>query len=122
MSEATVTRDETLAELRAEVRELQATLVRLGQETVRSTLDAWRARLDNLRVQVDLARMEGRDEVREALEQAESVWRASRERLLAMVAETGDVRDAVTEGLESARSDLSAAVELAEERIEAGRG
>jgi hypothetical protein len=121
MSEATITRDETLAELRAEVRELRALLVRLGHETMRSMLEAWRARIDNLWVQADLGRMEVRDEVRAALTDADRAWQTSRDRLLGAAAETGDVRDALVEGLESARSDLSAAVALAEERMEAGR-
>ena len=46
---------------------------------------------------------------------------AVRRRLAALLDEADDVRGALVEGLRSARSDLSSAVEMAEERIEAGR-
>jgi hypothetical protein len=121
MAERDVAVDETLDAVRAEVRELRSLLTRLGRETVGSTLDAWRARIDNLWVQADLARMEGRDEVRASIEEADRVWQTTRERLAIVSDEAGDVGGALVEGLRAARSDLGAAVELAEERIEAGR-
>ncbi len=113
--------DGTMEEVRAEVRELRTLLARLGRETVGSTLDAWRARIDNLWVQADLARMEGRDEVRASIDDADRLWHRTRERMEVVSDEAGGVGAAMIEGLKAARSDLGAAVELAEERLAAAR-
>lgn len=121
MSEMTAERDATLEEVRQEVQELRDLLVQLGRETVEATLEAWRARVDNLRVQASLGRMDARDDVETSIEEAESTLGVVRRRLGALLDEADDVRGALVEGLRSARSDLSSAVELAEERIEAGR-
>jgi len=121
MSETTMSRVETIDEVKAEVRELRVLLVQLGRETVEALLDAWRARLDNLRVQVDLAEMDGRDEVDHAVRRADETLRAVRARLDSGSGATDDVREILREGVASARADLGAAVELAEERIEAAR-
>jgi hypothetical protein len=121
MSELTVERDATLEEVKQEVRELRGLLVQFGRETVEATLEAWRARVDNLRVQASLGRMDAHDDVEASIEQAETTLGTARRRLDALLDEADDVRGALAEGLRSARSDLSAAVELAEERIEAGR-
>ncbi len=121
MSEMTVERDATLEEVKQEVHELRGLLVQLGRETVEAMLEAWRARVDNLRVQATLGRMDAHDDVEASIEEAESTLGGVRRRLGALLDEAGDVRGALVEGLRSARSDLSSAVELAEERIEAGR-
>jgi hypothetical protein len=122
MAEMTREQTETIEQLRHDVREFQELLVELGRETVQATLDAWRARIDNLRLQVDLGRMEVDDEVGESIGRAETAWAAARDRLTAASFEASDVRLALSEGLEAARSDLQAAVDLAQERIEAARG
>jgi chromosome segregation ATPase len=121
MSEMTVERDATLEEVKQEVHELRGLLTQLGRETVEATLEAWRARVDNLRVQARLGRMDVQDDVEASIDEAESTLGAVRRRLGALLDEADDVRGALVEGLRSARSDLSSAVEMAEERIEAGR-
>lgn len=121
MTEMTVERDATLEEVKQEVQELRGLLVQLGRETVEATLEAWRARVDNLRVQARLGRMDAHDDVEASIEEAETTLGAVRRRLGALLDEADDVRGALVEGLRSARSDLSSAVEMAEERIEAGR-
>jgi hypothetical protein len=121
MAEMTDQRTETMEQLRADVREAEELLVELGRETVQATLDAWRARIDNLRIQVELGRMEVDDEVTTSIGSAESVWATARDRLNAASLEASDVRVALTEGLRAARADLQAAVDLAQERIEAAR-
>lgn len=121
MSEMTVERDATLEEVKHEVQELRGLLAQLGRETVEAMLEAWRARVDNLRVQARLGRMDAHDDVEASIEEAESTLGAVRRRLGALLDEADDVRGALVEGLRSARSDLSSAVEMAEERIEAGR-
>ena len=49
------------------------------------------------------------------------MWATARDRLTAASLEASDVRVALTEGLRAARADLRAAVDLAQERIEAAR-
>jgi len=122
MAEMTQQQTEIVEQLRHDVREFEELLVELGRETVRATLDAWRARIDNLRLQVDLGRMEADDEVTASIGSAESVWATARDRLTAASLEASDVRVALSEGLQAARADLQAAVDLAQERIEATRG
>ncbi|MGZ6886161.1 MAG: hypothetical protein ACXVJA_08110 [Acidimicrobiia bacterium] len=117
----TASRDETLEEVRAEVRELRELLVQLGRETVEAFLDTWRARIENLRVQADLARMDARDEVDASIDESDSRLRSARTQLASALHEADDVRSVLVDGLGAARSDLQAAVTLAEERIEAGR-
>lgn len=112
---------ETLDELKAKVRELEHLVVELGRETVDATIEAGRARIDALRVQADLGRMDARDEASEQFEEVESVLQAVRQRFNALTSESSDVGAALLEGLRSARSDLRAAVELAQERVEADR-
>jgi hypothetical protein len=121
MAAMTQQQTETIEQLRRDVREFEELLVELGRETVQATLDAWRARIDNLRLQVELGRMDVDDEVTESIGSAESVWATARDRLSAASLEAADVRDALSEGLRSARADLQAAVDLAQERIEAAR-
>ena len=121
MAEMTRQQTETVEQLRHDVREFEELLVELGRETVRATLDAWRARIDNLRLQVDLGRMEVDDEVSASIGGAESTWASARDRLTAASLEVSDVRSVLSEGLESARAELQAAVDLAQERIEAAR-
>jgi hypothetical protein len=121
MAEMTQHQSETVEQLRADVREAEELLVELGRDTVRATLDAWRARIDNLRIQVELGRMDVDDEVSDSIGGAESVWATARDRLTAASLEASDVRVALTEGLRAARADLQAAVDLAQERIEAAR-
>ena len=121
MAEMTQQQSETMEQLRADVRETEELLVELGRETVQATLDAWRARIDNLRLQVELGRMEIDDEVTESIGGAESSWATARDRLTAASLEVSDIRIALTEGLRAARADLQAAVDLAQERIEAAR-
>jgi hypothetical protein len=121
MAEMTQQQSETMEQLRADVREAEELLVELGRETVQATLDAWRARIDNLRLQVELGRMEVDDEVTQSIGGAESSWAAARDRLTAASLEVSDIRVALAEGLRAARADLQAAVDLAQERIEAAR-
>ena len=121
MAEMTQQQSETMEQLRADVREAEELLVDLGRETVQATLDAWRARIDNLRLQVELGRMEVDDEVTESIGGAESSWATARDRLTAASLEVSDIRIALAEGLRAARADLQAAVDLAQERIEAAR-
>ena len=121
MAEMTQQQSATMEQLRADVREAEELLVELGRETVQATLDAWRARIDNLRLQVELGRMEVDDEVTESIGGAESSWATARDRLTAASLEVSDIRVALAEGLRAARADLQAAVDLAQERIEAAR-
>ncbi len=121
MAEMTQQQSETMEQLRADVREAEELLVDLGRETVQATLDVWRARIDNLRLQVELGRMEVDDEVTESIGGAESSWATARDRLTAASLEVSDIRVALAEGLRAARADLQAAVDLAQERIEAAR-
>jgi hypothetical protein len=115
------TTETTVEQIADELRVLRAQFVRLGNETVDATLDAWRARIDNLALQADLARLDGRDEVRAALAEADRVWRWTRDRLVARRTSAA-AGEALLEGVRAARADLAAAVELAEEEIAAARG
>ena len=121
MAEMTQHQTETVEQLRHDVREVEELLVELGRETVQATLDAWRARIDNLRLQVELGRMEADDEIGASIGGAESAWSTARDRLEAASLEASDVRVVLSEGLRAARADLQAAVDLAQERIEAAR-
>ncbi len=112
---------ESLDELKAKVRELEHLVVELGRETVDATIEAGRARIDVLRVQADLGRMDVRDEANEQFSDVEDVLKAVRQRFNALTGESADVGAALLEGLRSARSDLRAAVELAQERVDAER-
>ncbi len=112
-------RSERVDELKLKVRELEDLVVQLGRETTDAILEAWKARIDGLRVQVDLGRMEVRDETAGSVDDAEAVWLAARTRLDALSEEASDVGTALIEGIRSARSELSAAVGLAQERINA---
>jgi hypothetical protein len=121
MTEMTLEQTEMLEQLRRDVRDFEEQLVALGRETVRATLEAWRARIDNLRLQAELGRMDADDEVSAAIGSADSVWATTHDRLLVASEEASDVRAALAEGMRSARADLQAAVDLAQERIEAAR-
>ena len=112
---------ETLDELKAKVRELEHLVVELGRETLDATVEAGRARIDVLRVQADLGRMDVRDDANEQFSDVENVLQAVRQRFNALTSESADVGAALLEGLRSARSDLRAAVELAQERVDAER-
>jgi hypothetical protein len=120
-AETTTARSETVEQLTAELREVRALLVQLGHETVEATLSAWRARLDNLVVQADLARLDGRDDVRASVDRAEQVWQHTRDRLRSGSEERAEAGEALLVGVGAARSDLAAAVERAEEERAAAR-
>jgi hypothetical protein len=117
----TRTADPTMQQIADDLHDLRLQLVRLGNETVDATLDAWRARIDSLVVQADLARLDGRDEVRASLEEADRVWRWTRDRLLVRRGADAAAGEALVEGVRAARADLAAAVELAEEQLAAAR-
>ena len=121
MSESSTKQTETLEELRSKVRDLEHLVVELGRETVDATVDAARARIDTIRVRADLGRMDVRDEVGEQFGDVEGVFQAVRQRFNALTDESSDVGAALLEGLRSARSDLRAAVDLAQERVDAER-
>ena len=117
----TMTQTETVEALRAKVRELESLLVQLGHEVVDATMDAARARIEALRVQADLGRMDARDEAGHQFAAAEQLLQTARHRFDALTAESTDVGDALVEGLQSARADLDAAVDMARERIDQAR-
>lgn len=121
MSESSTKQTETLDELRSKVRDLEHLVVELGRETVDATVEAARARIDTLRVRADLGRMDARDELGEQFGEVEGVFQAVRQRFNALTDESSDVGAALLEGLRSARSDLRAAVDLAQERVDAER-
>ena len=121
MSESSTKQTETLEELRSKVRDLEHLVVELGRETVDATVEAARARIDTIRVRADLGRMDVRDEVGEQFGDVEGVFQAVRQRFNALTDESSDVGAALLEGLRSARSDLRAAVDLAQERVDAER-
>ena len=121
MSEISTKQAETLDGLRAKVRDLEHLVVELGRETVDATVEAARARIDTLRVQADLGRMDARDGVNEQFGDVEGAFQAVRQRFNALTDESSDVGVALLEGLRSARSDLRAAVDLAQERVDAER-
>lgn len=121
MTESSTKQAETLDELRAKVRDLEHLVVELGRETVDATVEAARARIDTLRVQADLGRKNARDELSEQFGDVEGVFQAVRQRFNALTDESSDVGAALLEGLRSARSDLRAAVDLAQERVDAER-
>lgn len=112
-------RSERVEELKQKVRELEDLIVQLGRETTDAILEAWKARIDALRVQADLGRMEMRDETAGSVDAAEAAWHTARARLDALSDEASDVGTALIEGMRSARSELRAAVGLAQERIDA---
>jgi AmiR/NasT family two-component response regulator len=122
MSETLSPQTETVESLRVKVRELEDLLVQLGHEVVDATMDAAQARIDALRVQADLGRMDARDEMGDRFVEVEEVLAHTRDRFAALTDESSDVGQVLVEGLRSARSDLQAAVELAQERISARRG
>jgi hypothetical protein len=117
----TPTAELTVQQIADDLHDLRVQFVRLGNETIDATLDAWRARIDSLVVQADLARLDGRDEVRASLDEADRVWRWTRDRLLARRSGAG-AGEAMLEGIRAARADLAAAVELAEEQLALSRG
>ena len=98
----TRTADATVQEIADDLHDLRTLIVRLGNETVDATLDAWRARIDNLAVQADLARLDGRDDVRTALDEADRVWRWTRDRLVARRGDPSAAGDALLEGVRAA--------------------
>ncbi len=115
------TTEETVEALRTKVRELEELLIQLGRETVDAVVDAARARIDTLRVRADLGRMDARDEVSAELADVDQLLRTAEQRAEGLTAESSDVGAALVEGVRSARSDIAAAVELARERLAAGR-
>jgi predicted nuclease with TOPRIM domain len=112
-----VTQAETVEALRAKVGELEDLLARLGHQVVDSALDAARARIDTLRVRANLGRMDARDEVDARFEDAAEMLQRAHDRFAALTDESEDVGTALVEGLESARDDLEAAVQLVEDRV-----
>ena len=118
---ATAERAETVGELKLKVRELEGLMVELGRETTDAMLEAWKSRIDSLRVQANLGRMELRDETVDSVDAAETAWHAARTRMEAVSSEASDVGTALMEGLRSARAELRAAVELAQDRVDEGR-
>ena len=120
MTDATATeRSERVEELTQKVRELEELIIQLGRESTDAILEVWKARIDALRVQADLGRMELRDDTAGLLDAAEAAWSGARVRMDSLTSEATDVGTALIEGLRSARSDLRAAVGLAQARIEA---
>ncbi len=120
MTDAMATeRSERVEELTQKVRELEELIIQLGRESTDAILEVWKARIDALRVQADLGRMELRDDTAGPLDAAEAAWSGARTRLDSLTSEATDVGTALIEGLRSARSDLRAAVGLAQARIEA---
>ncbi len=63
--------------------------------------------------------MELRDDTAGPLDAAEAAWSGARIRMDSLTSEATDVGTALIEGLRSARSELRAAVGLAQARIEA---
>lgn len=120
MTDATATeRSERVEELTQKVRELEELIIQLGRESTDAILEVWKARIDALRVQADLGRMELRDDTTGPLDAAEAALSGARVRMDSLTSEATDVGTALIEGLRSARSDLRAAVGLAQARIEA---
>ena len=111
---------ETVEALRVEVRELEDLLARLGHQVVDAALDAARARIDTLRVRATLGRMEAKDEADVRLDDATEILQQAHERFAALTDEGADVGTALVEGLQSARDELQAALQLVEERVGAG--
>ncbi len=121
MTDATATeRSERVEELTQKVRELEELIIELGRESADATLEVWKARIDALKVQADLGRMDLRDDTAGPLDAAEAAWSGARARMESLTSEATDVGTALIEGLRSARSELQAAVSLAQARIEAG--
>ncbi len=120
MTETMNTQAETVEALRAKVGELEGLLARLGHQVVDSALDAARARIDTLRVRANLGRMDARDEADERFEEAAEILQRAHDRFAALTDESEDVGVALVEGLQSARDELGAAVQLVEDRVSAG--
>ncbi len=120
MTETLTTQAETVDALRAKVGELEDLLARLGHQVVDATLDAARARIDTLRVRANLGRMDARDEADERFEEATAMLQRAHDRFEALTDESEDVGIALVEGLQSARDELAAAVQLVEDRMSAG--
>ena len=121
MTETATERRETVEALTTKLREVEHLVIELGRDTVEALADAARARVETLRVQLDLGRMDVRDELAEPLNEAELAIVQVRERFDAFSHESADVGTALAEGVRSARADMKAAVDLAQERIEAER-
>ncbi len=122
MTDTATERSEAVEELTTKLREVEHLMVELGRDTVDALVDAARARVDTLRVRLDLGRMEARDELAAPLDEAEHTIGQVRERFESLSHESADVGTALAEGVRSARADLQAAVEMAQERIEADAG
>lgn len=120
MTETVTSQAETVEALRAKVGELEDLLARLGHQVVDSALDAARARIDTLRVRANLGRMDARDEADARIEDAAEMLQRAHDRFTALTDESGDVGVALVEGLQSARDELEAAVQLVEDRVGAG--
>ncbi len=120
MTETLTCQAETVEALRVEVRELEDLLARLGHQVVDAALDAARARIDTLRVRAKLGRMDAKDEADVRLDDATEILQRAHERFAALTDEGADVRTALVEGLQSARDELQAALQLVEDRVGAG--
>lgn len=121
MTDVATERRETVEELTTKLREVEQLMIELGRDTIDALVDAARARVDALRVQLDLGRMNARDELAEPLDEAERTIGEVRERFESVAAESADVGSALAQGVRSARVDLQAAIDLAQERIAAER-
>ena len=117
MTETMNTQAETVEALRAKVGELEGLLARLGHQVVDSALDAARARIDTLRVRATLGRMDAKDEADLRLEDATEILQRAHDRFAALTDESEDVGTALVEGLQSAREELNAAVQLVADRV-----
>ena len=120
MTETLASQAETVEALRVEVRELEELLARLGHQVVDAALDAARARIDTLWVRAKLGRMDANDEVDVRFDDASEILQRAHERFAALTDEGADVGTALVEGLQSARDELQAALQLVEERVGAG--
>ncbi len=120
MNEPLTSQAETVEALRVQVGELEDLLARLGHQVVDSALDAARARIDTLRVRAKLGRMDAKDEADIRFDDAADILQRAHVRFAALTDEGSDVGTALVEGLQSARDELQAALQLVEDRVAAG--
>jgi flagellar hook-associated protein FlgK len=64
-----------MADVNERLEEIERRLEELERSSVESRLEQFRGRIDDLRVQSSLARLDARDEVKQAFDSLESAWR-----------------------------------------------
>jgi chromosome segregation ATPase len=105
-----MTTDDQIAAMKSRIEELEDQVGDLREQVLRAQIEQWQGRIDDLEVQVHLGSMEVDERVAPLVQGLRDRWLDAQEKLTNAPETTGDVLNALRDGLEKAMGDIRDAV------------